>query len=375
MGSMLSGQGLVAVALSLVQLMASLNQISKEKVSDSIIASTELRLETESEPESNQAQRTARTFFASSSIFMFLALITFFWLIRTEVYNEIESRRIESNIRAKEEQQKRDRGNDALLNGDDDDEEDDDEEEEEARVERNSQDQQKDILPNFISRRISSSSRDYLNRMWRIQSKVLISSLTICLVFTLTLGVFPALTSRVQSTSTASIIPPIPPPSSTASSSTHQTSSASYLSNPLFFTSLHFLLFNLSDLIGRSLPSIKPSIFLLKSFKVALISSLFRFLFIPLLRSCNLRPNPTSNNQVETEGAFSLLSTDAAFFILLVFLGLSNGIISTSIFVIGPGERNQRLKNDERPLAASILSNWLTFGLALGSVSSFWIAR
>lgn len=364
MGSMLAGQGVVAVALSGIQLGASWSQVSKIKIYGS---DAEIKVNGLGQSDLAEAQKTAIAFFASSTVFTVITLLVFGWLVRTEVYNEIESRRVEVILRAK--------GNDSqrLLDGNEANEIGEDEVETET-FDSNSDSNDPELLPHFVTSRISISSKNHWNRMLKIQKKVWISSFTICLLFGVTLSVFPALTSRIQSTSTISI--PILPTTISTSSTTsepqsHPQQPFSYLSSPLFFTSLHFFLFNLSDLIGRSLPSINPSLFLIKSFKFLLSSSILRILFIPLLRSCNLR----SSSSTSTSESTSFLATDLSFFILLILLGLSNGLISTSTFVIGPGIRNSKLKDDERPLAASIISLWLTVGLAMGSVGSFWIAR
>jgi equilibrative nucleoside transporter 1/2/3 len=137
----------------------------------------------------------------------------------------------------------------------------------------------------------------------------------------------------------------------------------------IVFVALHFFLFNVGDLLGRSLPSLSPRLFLLRKMKVVAFLCLLRTAFVPLLAYCNITTPSSSSPSVLSTALFG----DVTFFILMILLGISNGLLATTIFVIGPHQDNLTEPNDQN-LAAGLLSWWLTFGLAIGSLSSFIVA-
>ncbi|RSH95569.1 hypothetical protein EHS25_000661 [Saitozyma podzolica] len=115
-------------------------------------------------------------------------------------------------------------------------------------------------------------------------------------VFVVTLSVFPPITTAIVSTHS-------PPPR---------------FLQPSVFIPLHFLLFNVGDFVGRTyLPAI-PSLLITNPRRV-LALSLARTLFVPLFLACNVAVSPA------TTGSKPLLNSDAAYFLILIAFGLTNG--------------------------------------------------
>lgn len=200
----------------------------------------------------------------------------------------------------------------------------------------------------------------------RLGGKVWYFCLAMVLNFVVTLALFPTVTSRVTS--------------STAPKGT-------LLGSPLVFASIHFVLFNFSDVVGRTLPSFLPAHWLPSRSASVLAFALSRIVFVPLFQrahmggavdlavpepSLSLQGNATSvpwaARAVQTT-TVPLLQQDWVFFSLLFLFGASNGYLITSLFVNTPS--HPALDFEEKRLAASVLSFWLAIGLALGSAFSF----
>ena len=136
--------------------------------------------------------------------------------------------------------------------------------------------------------------------------------------------------------------------------------------HPLFFTSLHFLVFGVGDWFGRYLCSI-PRL-LIWSAKNLLGLSLARTLFIPLFLACNFQRDPSSPS------APPLISSDVLYLLLLFAFGLSNGYVSSMSLMSAPSlEHNPRLmgRREDVDLAGPIASFCVVGGLVTGSVLSF----
>ncbi|KAL9538513.1 hypothetical protein MBANPS3_010871 [Mucor bainieri] len=121
------------------------------------------------------------------------------------------------------------------------------------------------------------------------------------------------------------------------------------------FISLHFLLFNIGDWIGRTLPIF--SCCQVYSSKALICVSLMRTLFIPLFLSCNLHD---SNSE-------PLLNSDMLYFGLILLFAISNGWLTSLVFMAAP----TRVRYDEKPVVGSVISFFLVVGLALGGLTSF----
>jgi equilibrative nucleoside transporter 1/2/3 len=179
---------------------------------------------------------------------------------------------------------------------------------------------------------------------------LIILYVSITLVYALTLSLFPSLTGLVESSNTDVGRPRI---------------------TKDLFVPFHFLVFNVGDWIGRALPSIPfftpdiqhPS---KKRQSEYLFSALVRLAFIPIFLTANL-PIPEDKRLLPY-----LISSDALWFTLLLLFSISNGFISSTVMMVAPycvlgGEKKSRV--------GVRMSFFLTFGLALGSLSSFGVRQ
>lgn len=138
--------------------------------------------------------------------------------------------------------------------------------------------------------------------------------------------------------------------------------------HPLFFSSLHFLVFNIGDWFGRYLCSF-PQLLVWCARKL-LVFSLARTLFIPLFLACNLHRDASSPSTPP------IINSDVLFMLLLFAFGLSNGYVSSLCLMAAPSlEHNPRLKGrkEDVDLAAPIASFCIVGGLVLGSILSFTV--
>lgn len=119
---------------------------------------------------------------------------------------------------------------------------------------------------------------------------------------------------------------------------------------PFIFISLHFLLFNVGDWVGRTLPVFKSC--QISSSHLLLGLSLLRTLFIPLFLSL-----------------FKRIQSDFVFFISVLLFSISNGWLTSLVFMAAP----KKYPMEKRPLVGSIMSFSLVIGLALGGISSFLV--
>lgn len=124
--------------------------------------------------------------------------------------------------------------------------------------------------------------------------------------------------------------------------------------DPATFISLHFLLFNIGDWIGRTLPIITCC--QVYSSKALICISIARTLFVPLLFNCNLEQQQQP-----------LVNSDILYFIVILIFAISNGWLTSLVFIAAPS----RVSHDEKPLVGSVISFFLVVGLALGGLSSF----
>lgn len=303
MGLMLSGQGLVGLLISIVQLIAAMSKTETANVTEDL----------------EQVSRAATIFFSFSTAFMAFAIATFIWLARLRLYQKT-CREFEA-IRRQEEPsaQSGRRPHTMRSNGDNSDDSD-----------------------NALIQRLPIAIRPRARHILDIQSKLKGLSFAIFYVFTVTLSLFPALTSRVVSVS----------------------DKEDSWKRPLIFVAWHFVTFNGFDLLGRLLPSLSPTLFLIKSPRTLVTFSASRTLFIPLLLACNVRSSSQKG------GVLASPLPDWAFFTIVAIFALSNGLVSTGAMVSGPA--NGELQNDHhRATAGAILNFWLAAGLAMGSFVSF----
>ncbi|KAG8213954.1 equilibrative nucleoside transporter [Butyriboletus roseoflavus] len=165
---------------------------------------------------------------------------------------------------------------------------------------------------------------------------------SIAYVFTVTLAVFPAITARVQ---------PVNP-----------------RIHPLLFTAVHYLVFNIGDLVGRH--SCTFPRLLVWSPKKILAMSLSRTLFVPLILLCNVY-RPTTTTPVSP-----IINSDILFMIILLTMGYTNGFVSSiATLAVSSLEHNPRLegRREDVDVAATLGGTFAIVGLASGALCSFGV--
>uniref|UniRef100_A0A8B9J9Y5 Solute carrier family 29 member 1 (Augustine blood group) n=1 Tax=Astyanax mexicanus TaxID=7994 RepID=A0A8B9J9Y5_ASTMX len=160
-----------------------------------------------------------------------------------------------------------------------------------------------------------------------------VMALSVCFVFTITIGTFPAVTVEVKSTVKNDGIWDI-----------------------YFIPVSCFLLFNLMDWAGRSLTAVcmwpgKDSIWL----PILVIA---RVVFVPLFVLCNVQPRyylPV------------VFAHDAWYIIFMILFSFSNGYLASLCMCFGP----KKVSQHEAETAGAIMAFFLSLGLALGAALSF----
>ncbi|XP_039710526.1 equilibrative nucleoside transporter 1 isoform X2 [Pteropus medius] len=166
-----------------------------------------------------------------------------------------------------------------------------------------------------------------------ILKNILVPALSVCFIFTVTIGVFPAVTAEVKS--------------SIAGTSTWQ---------DYFIPVSCFLTFNVFDWLGRSLTAI--SMWPGKDSLLLPCLVLARLVFVPLLLLCNVQPRRYLTVVFEH---------DAWFIIFVAAFAFSNGYLASLCMCFGP----KKVKPAEAETAGTIMAFFLSLGLALGAVFSF----
>ncbi|XP_061601208.1 equilibrative nucleoside transporter 1-like [Cololabis saira] len=169
--------------------------------------------------------------------------------------------------------------------------------------------------------------------VFNIFKQIWVMALSVCFIFTVTIGTFPAVTVEVKST--------------VANGGRWDT---------YFIPVSCFLLFNIMDWAGRSLTAVcmwpgKDSILL--PVMVGL-----RVVFIPLFMFCNVQPRyylPV------------LFSHDAWYIIFMIVFSFSNGYLASLCMCFGP----KKVAQHEAETAGAIMAFFLSLGLALGAAVSF----
>lgn len=170
--------------------------------------------------------------------------------------------------------------------------------------------------------------------MWDIVSKKSPGYIcTVIYIYIITLALFPSITTQVKSVNGI---------------------------ESSIFISIHFLLFNMGDWIGRTLPIWKScQVF---SSHILLILSLLRTIFIPIFLSCNI-------NLTGSDGG--LIQSDFLFFSSVLAFAISNGWLTSLVFMAAPKDYPMSIK----PTVGSIMTFSLVIGLALGGLSSFLVLK
>ncbi|XP_060896047.1 equilibrative nucleoside transporter 1-like [Labrus mixtus] len=169
--------------------------------------------------------------------------------------------------------------------------------------------------------------------VFSIFKQIRVMALSVCFIFTVTIGTFPAVTVEVKTT--------------VANGGAWET---------YFIPVSCFLLFNMMDWAGRSLTAFcmwpgKDSIWLP-------VFVVLRVIFIPLFMLCNVQPRyylPV------------LFSHDAWYIIFMIFFSFSNGYLASLCMCFGP----KKVSQHEAETAGAIMAFFLSLGLALGAAVSF----
>lgn len=148
---------------------------------------------------------------------------------------------------------------------------------------------------------------------------------TIVYLYIITLSLFPSITTQVKSVNSIS---------------------------PSIFISLHFLIFNVGDWIGRTLPIWRLCQVL--SSRNLFICAVLRTFFIPLFL-----------NMSGSQG------NDSLFFISVLCFAMSNGWLTSLVFMAAP----RTYERTSKGLVGSIMSFSLVVGLALGGLCSFLMMK
>uniref|UniRef100_A0AAR2IJZ6 Solute carrier family 29 member 1a n=1 Tax=Pygocentrus nattereri TaxID=42514 RepID=A0AAR2IJZ6_PYGNA len=169
--------------------------------------------------------------------------------------------------------------------------------------------------------------------VFAIFKQIWVMALSVCFVFTITIGTFPAVTVEVRST--------------VADGGAWET---------YFIPVSCFLLFNVMDWAGRSLTAVcmwpgKDSVWL----PVLVIA---RLVFVPLFVLCNVQPRhylPV------------VFAHDAWYIIFMIIFSFSNGYLASLCMCFGP----KKVAQHEAETAGAIMAFFLSLGLALGAALSF----
>ncbi|KAI2658104.1 Equilibrative nucleoside transporter 1 [Labeo rohita] len=167
-----------------------------------------------------------------------------------------------------------------------------------------------------------------------IFKKIWVMALSVCFVFTITIGIFPAVTVEVKTT----------------------VADKGSGWDTYFIPVSCFLLFNVMDWAGRSLTALcmwpgKDSIWL----PVLVIA---RLVFVPLFMFCNVTPR--SNLPV-------LFAHDAWYIVFMILFSFSNGYLASLCMCFGP----KKVSQHEAETAGAIMAFFLSLGLAVGAALSF----
>ncbi|CEL59314.1 Equilibrative nucleoside transporter 2 OS=Rattus norvegicus GN=Slc29a2 PE=2 SV=1 [Rhizoctonia solani AG-1 IB] len=200
----------------------------------------------------------------------------------------------------------------------------------------------------YLLGRVSTPIQMSNASIWIVARKNAYYNIAVFYVFIVTMAVFPAITT--------SILPV-------------KSSDGSIVFNPLIFSALHFLNFNVADLVGRALASFK-SISPTTNVQL-LLYSLARTVFIPLLLLCNVQHKPKFDSIMDVSSK-PMINSDIAYMLILFAFGITNGHVSTLVLMAAPSKvMNPGLELYESKTAARIAQFCLVGGLVAGSAASF----
>uniref|UniRef100_A0A3B4AFY0 Solute carrier family 29 member 2 n=1 Tax=Periophthalmus magnuspinnatus TaxID=409849 RepID=A0A3B4AFY0_9GOBI len=185
------------------------------------------------------------------------------------------------------------------------------------------------LLPHLVSAQTTTAT--YTNSLVVIPLfQIWPMALYVTCIFAVTLSVFPAVTVRVQTV---------------------------YVENQtwVFTCVCCFIVFNVMDMVGRSIPYLvqwpgENSRF----FPVLVVA---RVVFVPLLMMCNIKNSKLS----------VLFSHDAAFSLLMALFSFTNGYLAT----LCTGYAPKLVHSKDAKTAGSLMGFFIFLGLAIGAAFSF----
>lgn len=171
----------------------------------------------------------------------------------------------------------------------------------------------------------------------KIFSEIWLYAVSVLLVFTVTLTLFPAVLANIKSVSA--------------------NPDSSNWTSVYFSPIVCFLLFNVTDFVGRY---ITHWITIGSQRYVLFILCVLRLAFIPLFMFCNFHPAGGRH-------FFVLFKSDAYPIFFTTLFGISNGYLGSVAMITAP----QQVQPDRRETASTIMAFFLSAGLLVGGVTSF----
>ena len=171
-----------------------------------------------------------------------------------------------------------------------------------------------------------------------VLEKIKVEAVTVFVIYIVTLGLFPAVLVLVESANINS-------------------SSSGLWETKYFVPVACFLFYNFGDYLGRIITGLglAPKI----CSKFALVLSVVRIAFVPLMLLCNIAPGQRHLIPV-------LMESDTAYIVLMLLLAISNGYLTTIVMVNAPG----RVEEHEQQTASNLMVGLLGLGLISGAMLS-----
>lgn len=332
-----TGQAAVGVAVSAVQFVAAALAGERRTSNDGPSNDVTL-LDDEKDRMLREASTSAFWFFSLSTAFLLFTYATYLWLTKLPIYHEVVHPHLAPSTAVEENEEA---------------------EIEEAEEEERSDDEGAHPMSasmtesgHLLAVHVESQVKDADVSILGVAKLNLLYNIAVGYVFIVTLSVFPPITASIRSTN------PVPP---------SETGRISIFS-PILFTSLHFLVFNIGDYVGRAVCS-NPRVHISSGRRLLTLSAL-RTIFIPLFLACNVQ-RPSATPSVTSP---PLINSDFLFFLILLVFGISNGFVGTMCMIAAPSPSyNPRLKKEQIEIAATLAQFSLVGGLAVGSVFSFGV--
>lgn len=176
--------------------------------------------------------------------------------------------------------------------------------------------------------------------------------LSVGYIFVITLMLFPSITALIKSVRRHSPIP-----------SVRDDDIFSRFFDDDVFVAFHFLLFNVGDWVGRTMPIWK--IFVTAKVNYLVFLSTIRTAFIPLFLLCNVVVSDARRMPV-------LIASDFWYLVIVWVFAVTNGWI-TSLAMMAAPQLPAIKGNREKAMVGSVMSFSLVLGLAIGGAVSFLV--